>query len=78
MLAAISLNRVGYGLLLTLVFSFGLAATLTAVGFAFLYLGRIFDRPSLANNRLIKALPVFSAFVITCLGALICYNSFVS
>ena len=78
MLAAISLNRVGYGLLLTLVFSFGLAATLTAVGFAFLYLGRIFDRPSLANNRLIKALPVFSAFVITCLGAVICYNSFMS
>lgn len=78
MLAAISLNRVGYGLLLTLVFSFGLAATLTAVGFAFLYLGRIFDRPSLANNRIIKALPVFSAFVITCLGAVICYNSFTS
>ncbi len=78
MLAAITVNRVGYGLLLTLVFSFGLAATLTAVGFAFLYLGRIFDRPSLANNRIIKALPVFSAFVITCLGAILCYNSFTS
>ncbi len=78
MLAAITVNRVGYGLLLTLVFSFGLAATLTAFGFAFLYLGRIFDRPSLANNRIIKALPVFSAFVITCLGALLCYNSFTS
>lgn len=78
MLAAITVNRVGYGLLLTLVFSFGLAATLTAFGFAFLYLGRIFDRPSLANNRIIKALPVFSAFVITCLGALLCYSSFTS
>ena len=37
MLSAINLNRVGYGLLLTLVFSFGLAATLTAVGLLFLY-----------------------------------------
>ncbi len=78
MLAAISAGKIGYGLILTLVFSFGLAATLTAVGFAFLYLGRIFDRPSLASSRVIKALPVFSAFVITCLGAVICYNSFTS
>jgi ABC-type nickel/cobalt efflux system permease component RcnA len=38
MLAAINLNRVGYGLLLTSAFSFGLAATLMYVGLAFLYL----------------------------------------
>lgn len=76
MLAAISANRVGYGLILTLVFSFGLAATLTGFGLAFLYMGRIFDRPSLSESRWIKALPVFSAFVITCLGAAICYTSF--
>jgi len=75
MLAAISLNRVGYGLVLTLVFSFGLAATLTASGLAFLYIGKIFDRPGLAQNRIVKTLPVFSAFVIACLGAAICYTS---
>jgi len=75
MLAAISLDRVGYGLVLTLVFSFGLAATLTACGLAFLYIGKIFDRPGLAQNRIVKTLPVFSAFVIACLGAAICYNS---
>ena len=76
MLSAITMNRVGYGLILTLVFSLGLAATLTAVGFAFLYLGKIFDSPSIAGNRVVKLLPVFSALVITCLGAALCYGSF--
>ncbi|MBA2735671.1 MAG: hypothetical protein H0U50_02675, partial [Pyrinomonadaceae bacterium] len=75
MLSAISLNRVGYGILLTLVFSFGLAATLTAVGLIFLYVGKAFGNSGLAENRILKALPVFSAFVIACLGAVICYNS---
>ncbi len=75
MLSAISLGRVGYGMLLTLVFSFGLAATLTAVGLVFLYVGKAFGGSSLAENRLIKTMPVFSAFVIACVGAVICYNS---
>ncbi|MCA1624473.1 MAG: sulfite exporter TauE/SafE family protein [Acidobacteria bacterium] len=75
MLSAISLNRIGYGIILTLVFSIGLAATLTAVGLVFLYVGKFFDSPGLSNNRIIKALPVFSAFVIACVGAVICYNS---
>ncbi len=76
MLSAINLGRIGYGLILTLVFSFGLAATLTAVGIAFLYAGKLFDNPSLSGNRLVKILPVLSAFVITCVGAVICYTSF--
>lgn len=75
MLSAISLGRVGYGMILTLVFSFGLAATLTAVGLVFLYVGKAFGGSSLAENRLIKTMPVFSAFVIACVGAVICYNS---
>ncbi len=75
MLSAISLNRVGYGILLTLVFSFGLAATLTAVGLIFLYVGKAFGNSGLAENRVLKTLPVFSALVIACLGAVICYNS---
>jgi len=77
MLSAINLNRIGYGIVLTLIFSFGLAATLTAVGLAFLYTGKFFDNPKLSGNRIIKALPVFSAFVIACVGAVICYNSLV-
>lgn len=77
MLSAISLNRIGYGIILTLVFSIGLAATLTAVGLTFLYVGKFFDSPALSNNRIIKVLPVFSAFIIACVGAVICYNSLV-
>lgn len=75
MLSAINLNRTGYGLILTLVFSFGLAATLTAVGLIFLYGGKIFGGSRLGQNRIFKALPVASAFVIACVGAVICYNS---
>jgi ABC-type nickel/cobalt efflux system permease component RcnA len=75
MLSAINLERVGYGLVLTLVFSFGLAATLTAVGLAFLYAGKSFGGSKLGQSRIFKALPVFSAFFIACLGAVICYNS---
>ncbi|MEP6900118.1 MAG: sulfite exporter TauE/SafE family protein [Actinomycetota bacterium] len=75
MLSAISLGRVGYGLILTIVFSFGLAATLTGVGLIFLYIGKAFGGTKLADNRIFKMLPVFSAFIIACIGAVICYNS---
>lgn len=75
MLSAISLNRIGYGLILTLLFSIGLAATLTCVGLIFLYIGRFFENKSLAAHPLIKALPVLSSFVIACLGAVICFQS---
>lgn len=75
MLSAISLGRIGYGLVLTVAFSFGLASTLTAIGLIFLYLGSVIGKTSLANNRAVKVLPVFSAFVVAFLGAVICYNS---
>lgn len=75
MLSAISLGRVGYGLILTFAFSLGLAATLTGIGLVFLYAGKFFDRPGFANNRIIKTLPVVSAFVIACIGAVMCYSS---
>lgn len=75
MLSAISLGRVGYGLILTTAFSLGLATTLTAVGLIFLYVGRTLESTSLSETWLFKALPVASAFVIVCLGAIICYQS---
>ena len=75
MLSAISLGRIGYGLFLTIAFSFGLAATLTAVGLIFLLVGKAFAGARLAENRILKTLPVASAFVIACIGAVICYNS---
>ena len=76
LLAAVSLHRVGYGLLLVLAFSLGLAGALTAVGFLFIYARRLVDRPMLENTGLlVRALPVVSAVVITCVGAVICYQS---
>ncbi|MGI8788772.1 MAG: nickel/cobalt transporter [Pyrinomonadaceae bacterium] len=75
MLSAISLGRIGYGIVLTLLFSLGLATTLTTIGLIFLYVGKTFGGSRLAENRLVKLLPVMSAFVIACVGAIICYQS---
>lgn len=77
LLASISAGKIGFGLILTIFFSFGLAATLTAVGLIFLYVGKAFGGSRIAESRIIKALPVFSSFVIACVGAVICYTSFV-
>lgn len=74
MLGAISLNRVGYGLILILVFSLGLASVLTAVGLAFVYGGKLLDKAPGAT-RWLKVLPVISALIITILGAAICYQA---
>lgn len=77
LLSAISLHRVGFGLLLVIAFSLGLAATLTGVGLAFLYAGRLFKRPArFASGPLVRLLPAVSAFVIMCAGLLICYEAF--
>ena len=75
LLSAISLHRVGYGLLLVIAFSVGLAATLTAVGLAFVYAGRFLKRDNAAVNRLTRILPVLSSFVIACAGAFICVEA---
>ena len=74
MLSAIALHRVAYGLLLVVAFSIGLAATLTAIGLAFIYAGRLMKRP-LASGRLVRVLPAVSALVISCIGALVCYEA---
>ncbi|HKE02992.1 MAG TPA: sulfite exporter TauE/SafE family protein, partial [Blastocatellia bacterium] len=74
MLAAISMNRIGYGLVLIVAFSLGLAGALTAVGLAFVYGGKLLARVP-ASGKLMRALPVVSAFVISVLGAAICYQS---
>lgn len=78
LLSAISLHRVGFGLLLVIAFSLGLAATLTGVGLAFLYAGRLMKRPArFTSGRLVRVLPTVSAFVIMCVGLLICYEALV-
>jgi nickel/cobalt exporter len=77
LLSAVALHRVGYGLLLVLAFSIGLAATLTGIGLAFVYAGRwLANVTSLSKAEwLRKVLPVLSALVVTCLGAGICYGA---
>jgi ABC-type nickel/cobalt efflux system permease component RcnA len=74
LLAAISLNRVGYGLLLVLAFRAGLAGVLTGVGLAFVYAGRLLKSNG-ALGRLSRVLPIVSAFVITCAGLTISYQA---
>src|SRR3989442_981514 len=65
LLAAISRQRVGYGLLLVIAFSLGLAGMLTAVGIAFIYAVRLI-KPSGRFDRLAPVFPVAGALVIAC------------
>lgn len=67
LLGAIALNRIAFGLLLVLAFSLGLAGALTAIGLAFIYAGKLFERfPS--QGRVISILPALSALFISLIG----------
>ncbi|MGH9843005.1 MAG: nickel/cobalt transporter [Blastocatellia bacterium] len=74
MLAAISMNRVGYGLVLIVAFSLGLAGVLTAIGLAFVYAGKLLSSVAGASTWL-RVLPVVSAAVITVIGVAICWQA---
>ena len=70
MLGAIALNRIGFGLVLVLAFSLGLAGALTAIGMLFIYAGRAFQRfPS--QGRIVRLLPVASALFVSGIGVAI-------
>ena len=75
LIAAISQHRLGLGMVLILVFSLGLAATLTAVGLAVVWGGRLVGRLRLESRlfggRVAGALPALSASVIVLAGVLI-------
>ena len=74
LLGAIALNKIGFGLILVLAFSLGLAATLTAIGMLFIYAGRLFERfPS--QGRIIRLLPVLSALFVSVIGAAIIWKA---
>jgi ABC-type nickel/cobalt efflux system permease component RcnA len=75
LLSAITLHRVGYGLLLVVAFSIGLASVLTGIGLLFVYARRWVARPLASAGTLVRVLPVLSAFVITCAGLVICYEA---
>jgi nickel/cobalt transporter (NicO) family protein len=67
LLAAISLHRVGYGLVLILAFSAGLAAAMTVIGLVAVTAKRTFERVDF-NRGAIRLLPAFSAVVVLGLG----------
>ncbi len=67
LLAAISLHRVGYGLLLIVAFSLGLAGAITGIGLVAVGAKRTFRRVSF-EGRVVRALPAVSALVVLALG----------
>ena len=67
LLAAISLHRVGFGLLLIVAFSAGLALSITGVGLLAVMAKHLFHRASF-EGRLIRLLPAASALVIVAAG----------
>ncbi|MEZ4674169.1 MAG: sulfite exporter TauE/SafE family protein [Caldilineaceae bacterium] len=67
MLGAISLQRIGFGLALIVLFSLGLASVLTLIGVTLVYAGKYFTRIP-ESGRLLRLLPVASAVFITAVG----------
>jgi nickel/cobalt exporter len=67
LLAAISLHRVAFGLVLIVAFSVGLALAITAVGLAAVLAKKAFARRSF-DGLLLRALPALSAAVILAAG----------
>jgi nickel/cobalt exporter len=67
LLAAISLHRIAFGLLLILAFSAGLALTITGIGLLAIIARRSFARARF-DGRVLGALPALSALVILAAG----------
>jgi ABC-type nickel/cobalt efflux system permease component RcnA len=76
LLSAIALHRVGFGLLLIVAFSAGLAGVLTGVGLAFVYAGRLMKGP-VRSAAFVRLLPVLSALIIAGAGGAICYEALI-
>lgn len=69
LLTCISLGRPGFGMLLLLSFSVGLAIVLMATGMVVLFAKNLVpERHRNSDSRLMRALPVFSAAVIVVIG----------
>jgi ABC-type nickel/cobalt efflux system permease component RcnA len=68
LLSALSLGRVGFGLLLIVAFSIGLAAVLIAIGLLMVYARRLMSRVQGEGAIVTRWLPLTSAAVMTVLG----------
>ena len=69
LLSAIALGRVGFGLVLIVSSSAGLAAVLMAVGLLFVHGRRLFDRLPL-ENKLLRWLPLTGAGLVIVTGVI--------
>jgi nickel/cobalt exporter len=67
LLAAISLHRVGYGLVLILAFSVGLAGAMTGIGMLAVSAKRVFDRVDM-DGSVVRLLPAVSTLAIIAVG----------
>lgn len=67
LLSAIALGRIGFGLLLVLAFSAGLAGVLSGIGLLFVYAGRLIEFTP-KRRWVLRFLPVASALVISLAG----------
>ena len=76
LLAAVSVGRTGFGLLLLISFSLGLALVLMATGLAVLYAKRFFpERKDQTSHPFFRIMPVISAAVILLIGVVLTGNA---
>jgi nickel/cobalt transporter (NicO) family protein len=74
LLAAISLHRVGFGLLLIVAFSLGLASVITGIGLLAISAKQVFSRMSF-EGAFVRAVPAVSAAAIVALGLVMTVRS---
>ena len=74
LLAAVALNKTAFGLALVVAFSLGLAATLSAIGFAFLYARNRLPQGT-QSARWVRVVPLASAAVIVLVGLALCFGA---
>jgi ABC-type nickel/cobalt efflux system permease component RcnA len=68
LLSAVSLHRIGFGLLLIVAFSVGLAAVLIAIGLLMVYAGRLMGRFHSSGPWITRWLPLTSSAFIVLFG----------
>jgi ABC-type nickel/cobalt efflux system permease component RcnA len=78
LLSAMALRRTGFGLLLIVAFSFGLATVLIAIGLLMVYARRFMARVQGEGPFVRRWLPLTSAAVITVLGVTIAIQALIS
>jgi nickel/cobalt transporter (NicO) family protein len=79
LLGAVAVGRAGFGLMVVVAFSLGLAATLTGVGLLFLYAGRFLERRAITGrwSGMLRFAPAVAAMAVTASGVMIVVRSLV-